>query len=165
MDRRLDGRYVGNDFKAKRVPSGVAYEDGNFAMKVFKATFDVSKNDSAGVPNSSTISHGLGVYLPANARITDTWFDVITKMSSATNGTTLALKLEAAGDVKATSLISSGMYQTTGATQGLQGATSTLAGNIKTTVEREVTVTVATEALISGKMVVYGMYLEEKGYT
>ena len=164
MDRRLDGRYVGNDFKVKRVPSGVAYEDGNFAMKVFKATFDVSKTDSAGVVNTSITSHGLGVYLPPNSRIIDSWFDVITKMSSATNGATLQLTLEAAGDIKATSLISSGMYQNTGATQGLQDDTLTTAGSIKTTTEREVTVKVATEALISGKMVVYGSYIEEKGY-
>ena len=40
MDRRLDGRYVGNDFKAKRVTNGLSYEDGNFVTKVAKATFD-----------------------------------------------------------------------------------------------------------------------------
>ena len=162
MDRRLDGRMVANDFKAKRVAAGVAYEDGNFAMKVFKATFDVAGTDSAGVVNTSILGHGLGVYIPKSARILNTWFDVITKMSSATNGATLAVKIEAAGDVKATSLVSAGMYQTTGATQGLQSGA--ISGNIKTTAEREVTVTVATEAMISGKLVVYGAYIEEKYY-
>lgn len=162
MDRRLDGRMVANDFKAKRVSAGVAYEDGNFAMKVFKATFDVAGNDSAGVANTSILAHGLGVYIPKSARIISSWFDVITKMSSATNGATLAVKVEAAGDVKATSLVSAGMYQTTGATQGLQNAGSV--SSLKTTAEREVTVTVATEAMISGKMVVYGAYIEEKYY-
>src|SRR5436853_2316927 len=99
MDRRLDGRYVGNDFKAKRVTSGQLYEDGNFVKKVAKATYDTAGNDSAGVSNKTVAAHGLGVFIPKNSIVTRAWFETLTGFDSAASTATIAISINAANDV------------------------------------------------------------------
>lgn len=155
----------------------VVKHDGLSVPKVAVATFDTAGNDSAGVSNKTIAAHPLGVYLPDNAVVTRAWYDVVTTFTTADDSGTIALKVQSANDLVAAIAISAanpGVYDA-----GLRGCLP-LAPNlgadaahdtqlevialfaalyIKLTAERELTATVAVQALTAGKLVLYVEYV------
>ena len=138
------------------------------------AIFDTAGKDSALVSNKTVAAHGTGVYLPVGAIITGGFTDVKTTFTSATSAATMAIMAEGAGDLVAGIAINSGSSRWNAGLGGcLPGsfAERTVAGDtaildaaamagsmIKTTVEREITVTVGVEALTAGKMAIFVEY-------
>lgn len=159
-----------------QVNRGAVKLDSGLATRyIASAIYDTAANDSSGTSNKTIAAHGLGVFLPINAVITNAWVDVITTFTSATDAGTIALKAQSAGDLTAAIAIS-----TTGDVwdAGLHGclpgsyAEATVAGDtaildaarkaasyIKLTAERELTATVAVEALTAGKLVLHVEYI------
>ncbi len=145
--------------------------NGTVVREIAVATF----NPSATTGDRTIAAHSLGVYLPTKAIITKAWVDVVTTFTSATDAGTIALKVEGTGDLVAAIAIS-----TTGDVwdAGLHGclpgsyAEATVAGDtaildaarnaasfIKTTAVREITATVAVEALTAGKANIFVEYI------
>lgn len=171
---KLYKRLTGIDFFVKR--GAVVKQDGLSVPKVAVATFDTAGNDSAGVSNKTIAAHPLGVYLPDNAIITRAWVDVITTFVSADDSATIALKAQGANDlVSAISIVDGSNVWDAGArgclplapNLGADAAHDTqlevialfAALHIKLTAERELTATVAVQALTAGKAVLYVEYV------
>lgn len=174
-DKRYNQRVSAPDFKMKR--GTVVRQDGLTVKKVLTAEFDTAGTDSAGVSNKTIAAHGTGVYLPDNAIITKVWFDVITTFTSdATDAGTIALHAQGAGDLLVAIAISdaSAVFDA-GIHHGIPGSyalgvdadhdTALEVGALKAgsflklTAEREIVATVAVEALLLGKMVIYCEYV------
>lgn len=152
--------------------STVARFNGTTAKRVASAVFDPSANTG-----ERTIgAHGLGVYVPDNAIIEKVYVDVVTTFTSATDAATIALHLQAAGDIVAAIAISDASnvwdagirgskigYPNLGADAAHDSAVEVAAlyagTMLKLTAEREITATVAVEALTAGKAVVYVEYM------
>jgi hypothetical protein len=127
---------------------------GNNVCEVAVATFDPSANAA----QRTIATHGLGVFLPANAVITRSWYDVVTTFTSATDAATIALQAETANDVKAAIAISNGANAwDAGRVEGV--STGTTANMRKTTTERQLSAVVANEALTAGKLNLYVEYV------
>ncbi len=176
MDRRFNQRISAPDFKMKR--GTVTRQDGLTVKKIATAVFDTAGTDSAGTANTAIGAHGLGVYLPVNSIITNAWYDVVTTFTSATDAATLALKVQTANDLvsalaisNASNIFDAGLRGTltAGTTTLTEAAPNTrtqivnavdiVAGFIKLTIEREVTVTVAVEILTAGRLVLFVEYV------
>lgn len=152
----------------------VKCESGLSTGYVATAIFDTAANDSAGVSNKTIASHGLGVYLPINAIITNAFYKVTTTFTSATDAATIALTAQSAGDLKAAIAISNGTNvwdaglagclpgsyaeRTVAGDTAILDAASKAASYISLTAERELTATVAVEALTAGKLVLFVEY-------
>lgn len=147
--------------------------NGMTAVRVAQAVFDTAGVDSSGAANTTIAAHGLGVYLPDNANIVGGWYEVLTTFTSATDAATIAAKSEGAGDLRAAVAISNAANPWDAGFHGLLPGNYALDGNamtaiammdaraasfIKLSAEREITLTVAVEALTAGKLVVYVMY-------
>lgn len=156
----------------KRMATTPTRYNGNVARRVVSAVFDPSANTG----ERTVAAHGLGVYIPDNAIITNAWIDVITTFTTAgADAGTIAVMVQGAGDLTAAIAVSAaGDVWDAGIHGCLPGsyAEATVAGDtaildaarkaasyIKLTAEREITVTVATQALTAGKMVVYVEYV------
>jgi hypothetical protein len=143
------------------------------AKKMAVAIFDPSANSG----ERTVAAHGLGVYIPDNAVITNVFVDVVTTFTSATDAGTIALHAQAANDIVAAIAISDASnvwdagirgsklgYPNLGADAAHDSAlevAALFAGTmLKLTAERELTATVAVEALTAGKAVVYVEYIE-----
>ena len=148
---------------------------GTVVRELAVATFDTAATDSSAAANTTIAAHGLGVFLPTKAIIINAWVDVVTTFTSATDAATIALKAQATGDLTAALAISdsSNIWDA-----GLHGclpgsyAEATVAGDsaildaarkaasfIKLTAARELTATVAVEALTAGKANIYVEYV------
>lgn len=145
------------------------------ASYVATAVFDTAATDSSGAANTTIAAHGLGVYLPIKAVITRAWWDVVTTFTSATDAATIALSAQSANDlVSAVAISAAGNVWDAGMHAGLPGfpalgadaahdtqvevAALFAATFIKMTAERELTATVAVEALTAGKAVLFVEY-------
>jgi len=148
---------------------------------VVKAVFDAAATDTSDVSNLTADAHPLGVYIPDNAIVVNAFYDVITTFTSTAGGTdkaTVALMIQGAGDLVVAIAIETGTPWDAGLHGTLAGSpavgsdattltkgTSILfasvkaASFIKTTARREVTATVGTQALISGKLNLYIEYI------
>lgn len=161
---------VAPQFQVRR--GAVKLESGLATRYIASAVFDPSANTG----DRTIAAHGLGVYIPAKAVITNAWVDVITTFTSAgADAGTIALSVESAGDLTAAIAISAaGDVWDAGVHGCLPGsyAEATVAGDtaildaarkaasyVKTTVEREITATVAGQALTAGKAVVFVEYV------
>ena len=149
----------------------ITKQDGLTVTKIAVATFDPSSN----ADQRTVAAHGLGVYLPDNAIVVRAWYDVITTFTSAgSDAGTIALKVQTANDLKAAIAISdastvwdAGIHACLLNNFALDGNTLTAiemaaaraATTIKLTAERELTATVATQALTAGKLVLYVEYV------
>lgn len=167
----------------KLIPVRPAYQVNRGAVKcetglavkyVLCGIFDTAGNDSAGVSNKTVAAHGTGAYLPKGAIITEAFTDAATAFTSATSAATIAIKAEGTGDLVAGVAISAsparwgtglgGCLAGNSAERTVAGDTAILAAAaqaaamIKTTVEREIIVTVGVEALTAGKMAVLVEY-------
>ncbi|OJW18786.1 MAG: hypothetical protein BGO51_15560 [Rhodospirillales bacterium 69-11] len=144
--------------------------EGTVVREVAVATYDVTGGDSGTIA-----AHGLGVFIPTKAIITKAWVDVVTTFTSATDATTIALKVQGTGDLTAAIAISDssnvwdagihgclpGSYAeaTVAGDSAILDAARNAASFIKTTAVREITATVAVEALTAGKLNVYLEYV------
>lgn len=102
-------------------------------------------------------AHGLGLTLPVGAVITRAFYDVITTFTSATDAGTIALHLNAANDVVSAIAISNAA-NAWDAGLHITAVIETAATMFKLTADRELTATVAVEALTAGILRVYVEY-------
>jgi len=146
-----------------------------FVKKQVKVEFSVTEHPSFASGELATGSYGLGVYLPDNAIITNCFYDVLTTfVDGDDDSATIALTANSAGDLKAAIAISDGGNVWDQGLHGCLPGNWALDGNaltaiamaaarsgsfVKTTAERELTVTVADDALTAGKMVIYLEYV------
>lgn len=142
---------------------------------VASAVFDTAGLDSAGAANTAIGAHGLGVYIPDKAIITNAWIDVITTFSTASaDAGTIAASIQSAGDlVTAIAVSAAGDVWDAGirgtkvgnpaldgnSRTAIVGAAAVAATLIKTTAERELTITTAGQVLTAGKLVLHVEYI------
>lgn len=152
----------------------VKCESGLATKYVACAIYDTALSDSSGVSNKTIAAHGLGVYLPTKAIITEAFVDVATTFTSATDAATIALKVQSTGDLVAALAISdasniwdaglhgsvAGSYAeaTVAGDTAILDAARKAASMIKLTAEREIIATVAVEALTAGKAAIFVEY-------
>lgn len=145
----------------------VLHEGGN-VREVITAVYDVTGGDDGTVG-----AHGLGVYVPDNFIITKAWIDVITTFVDADDDSaTIAVHVQSANDVVAAIAISDATNVWDAGLHGSKIGFPAIAGStasdtslevaalfsatwLKTTARREVTVTVADDDLVAGKLVIY----------
>lgn len=105
------------------------------------AVGDIALIDDAGNP----------AILPDDAVVMRSWVEVITSLDSASDTATLALKLQAAGDILGTTA-----QADLAAAVMAEGLQDGYAGTfLKLTAERQLKATIATEALTAGKLRAY----------
>lgn len=131
-------------------------DDGLGVLRVARFTFD------AGIEANRAIgAHGTGVTLPIHAIVVGGFVDVNTKFDSdATDAGTIAISVQAANDVISAAAVSGAPYSTIGRKAIIPKANTPESTSLKCTAEREITCTVAVEALLSGKLTGYLYYLE-----
>lgn len=136
------------------------------------ATYDVTGGDSGAIA-----AHGLGVYIPDNAIILNAWIDVVTTFADGVADlATLAIHVQSANDLvsaitvdDASNVWDSGIHGTlvNNPALGADAAHDTAlevialyaATKVKTTAEREITVTVGAVVLTAGKLNVFVEYV------
>jgi hypothetical protein len=145
---------------------------GGIVREMAVAVFDPSGDTS----HRTVAAHGLGVYIPSKAVITRVFYDVVTTFTSATDAGTVAIHAQSANDILAAVAISAagdvldaGLHGTKigfpnfGADAAHDSAVEVAAlfaaTMLKTTAEREITATVAVEALTAGKANIYVEYI------
>jgi hypothetical protein len=143
---------------------------GTTVRELAVATFDPSANTA----QRTEAAHGLGVFIPINAVITKAWYDVVTTFTSANDSATIALSVNSANDIVTAIAISdasnvwdAGRRDTKVDNPAISGesasalvtAAARAATWIKTTAVRELTATVATQALTAGKLNLYVEYV------
>jgi hypothetical protein len=161
---------VAPQYRIPRTPAG-KYQ-GNQVAQIAVATF----NPSANTGERTVAAHGLGVSIPTKAIITKVWYDVVTTFTSAADTATVALHVQAADDLLAAVAIgAAGDVLDAGSHAGLIGypnlgadaahdsqvevAALFAATHLKMTAEREITATVAVQALTAGKMNIFVEYV------
>lgn len=144
--------------------------------KVVKIPFAYNGTDSQGAANSTVATHGTGVFIPANAVVTNAFYNVRTTFTSAADSATLALSIASAGDLVAAIAIDdasnvwdSGVHGTllTAPNLGNDAAHDTALETIALfaalplvmSAVKEVTVAVAVQALTAGEMDLYIEYV------
>lgn len=139
-------------------PALAGTEDGLGTLLTARFTFDPSAN-----AGERTIdAHGLGVTLPDNAVVLGGYVEILTTFVSATDAGTIALHIQTANDLITATAISSGTFWD--AVKGKVVVPTALeaagvATSIKNTAAREVTASVAVEALTAGKLVGWLFYV------
>jgi hypothetical protein len=135
-----------------------AVVDGLAPAQMFRATFDPSATSG----QRTIAAHGLGVTLPIKSIVTWAGYVVYTTFTSSTDAATIALGLptDAASGIKAAVAISNGANPWDAgnfAAVPIEATPSTWTTQL--TAAREVTATVAVEALTAGKLVLWGRYI------
>lgn len=122
------------------------------ALHCVAAQFDFAKLGGA------VGAYGLGVRIPAGSVICNAFARVLTAGDSADDTATIAVHVEAANDIITAAAVSGAPWSTTGAKAGIPDLATV--GDYKiTTVEREVTVTIAVQALTAGKFDIFIFYV------
>ena len=129
--------------------------DGLGNLRVARATFDPSANAS----ERTVAAHGLGVTLPDNAIVCGGFYDVITTFTSPTSDTaTIALSVQSANDIVVAVAIATGTPYDIGLQAIVPKANTPESTGIKLTAARELTATIAVEAVTAGKLILYVYY-------
>lgn len=137
-------------------PALAGTTDGLGLLRVAKATFDPSA-----VAGMRTIAaHGLGVTIPDNAIVVGGFIEVLTTFTSATDAATIAIHAQTANDIRAAVAISTGTSWDAGMQAIIPKANTPETTGIKLTAARELTATVAVEALTAGKATVFIYYVQ-----
>lgn len=143
------------------MPQGLAHAlNSGTILRVATFTFNTALKDSSGVSNKTAAAHGTGVKLPAHCIIVGGFVDTNTVFTSANTTATLAIKVEAANDIINAAQINGAPGNAAGRHPIIPKANTPESTSVKTTDEREITVTVGTEALTAGKLTGYLYYLE-----
>jgi len=128
--------------------------DGLGVLRVARATFDL-----AVAANRSVGAHGLGVILPAQAIVVGGFMEVNTAVTGEANAT-LAVSVLGANDIQTAAAVSGAPWSTTGRKAIVPKANTPESTGIKLTAAKEITATIATAALLTGKVTVYLYYVE-----
>ena len=117
--------------------------------------------DMAVVADRTIAAHGTGVTIPANGIVVGGFFDVNTLFTSAGgNAGTIAISVEGANDIQTAAAVSGAPYSSIGRKAIVPKANTPESTAVKTTVAREITCTVATQAMLTGKLTGYLYYVE-----
>lgn len=127
---------------------------GNGVLNVARFTFD-----TAVAANKEVGAHGTGVTIPANAIIVGGFFEVNTGFTSENSTATIAISVKTANDLQTATAISNAIFSTAGL-KAVSPVIQTLGTAIKLGASaKEITCTVAVEALTAGKLNGYLYYL------
>ena len=136
--------------------------NGLGALRVARFTYDTAGTDSAGAANTTVAAHGTGVTIPIYGIVVGGFIDVNTAFDSAAGSATIAIKVEGANDI-----ISAVAVGDTGSPFGSIGrkaivpkANTPESTSVKASAAREITCTVAVQALTAGKLTGYLYYVE-----
>ena len=130
--------------------------DGLGVLRVARFTFDCADPDNLPIG-----AHGTGVTLPAQAIVVGGFVDVNTKFDSdATDAGTIAISVQAANDIISAAAVSGAPYSTVGRKAIVPKANTPESTSVKTSTAKEITVTVAVEPLLTGKLTGYLYYVE-----
>lgn len=135
-------------------PVGTDIGLGNLRVARFEFDAGVAANRPIG-------AHGVGVTLPIHAIVVGGFFDVNTAFTSAGgNAGTIAISVEGANDIQTAAAVSGAPYSTIGRKAIVPKANTPESTSVKTTAAREITCTVAVQALTAGKLTGYLYYVE-----
>jgi len=129
--------------------------DGLHPSRIARATYDFAEHGGA----ISTI--GLGVTLPDNAIVTRAWYEVITTLTSATDAATVSIDIpvdDVAGILAAIAISNVANAWDAGLHEAIQDGT-VANFSIKTTAARELSITIAVEAVTAGKFILFAEYV------
>lgn len=130
-------------------------EAGLGVLRVARFLFDAEVGDNAEVE-----AHGTGVTLPAHAIVVGGFVDVNTAFTSENSTATVAISVQAANDIISAAAVSGAPYSTIGRKAIVPKANTPESTSVKTSAAKEITVTVAVEALTAGKLTGYLYYVE-----
>ncbi len=123
-------------------------------LRVAKAQYDFATHGGA----ISAIS--LGVQLPAKAVVVGGFVEVLTTLTSATDAATVALSVEGANDIVSAIAISNGGNPWDAGNHAIVPKANTPEStSVKTTAARNITATIAIEAVTAGKFNVWLYYV------
>jgi hypothetical protein len=126
-------------------------------MRADRVAWARARYDSA-VDGAGVGAHVLrGDWIPKGAVIIDTLIRVITPGDSANDTATIALSAESGADLLTAAVISGAPFSAAGAKRGTLTATT---APVTTTARRQITATVAVQALTAGRFTVYVRYLK-----
>lgn len=142
-----------NDNFAKIGPVGG--DDGLGVLRVARFTFDPSGDES----KRTAEAHGTGVILPANAIVVGGFIEVNAAFTGG-DSATLAIHVQGANDIVSAAAVAGAPWSTTGRKAIVPKANTPESTSIKLTAAREITCTVGTAALLTGKLTGYLYYVE-----
>lgn len=149
-DRRFDAIEQGNHYKYNSYPQGSA--DGHWAGQVAQASYNFS------TLTGQTGTYNLGVSLPNNAIITQSWIYSTIKPTTSAGGT-LAFKCQNTSDILAATAAAS--FASAGAS--IDGVSTGAAANFKyMTAKCNLQAVIATGALTAGNVTAYVEYVVHK---
>ena len=129
-------------------------------LRVARFVFDAASTDSDGVSNKTVAAHGVSVTLPIHAIIVGGFMDTNTVFTSTNSTATIAVHVVAANDIQTAAQINGTPWSTVGRKAITPKANTPESTSVKTTAASEITVSVATEALLTGKFTGYLYYVE-----
>jgi hypothetical protein len=138
----------------------VGTDIGNGTLRVARFLFNGAATDSAGVSNLTVAAHGTGVTIPQYAIVVGGFVDVNTAFTSTNSTATIAIKVEGANDIISAAAVSGAPYSTIGRKAIVPKANTPESTSVKASAAREITCTVAVEALLTGKLTGYLYYVE-----
>jgi hypothetical protein len=139
----------------------VGTDIGLGVLRVARFLFDTAAKDSGGtVLNTTVAAHGTGVTLPIHAIVVGGFVDVNTAFTSANSTATIAISVESANDIISAAAVSGAPYSTIGRKAIVPKANTPESTSVKATAAREITCTVAVQALTAGKLTGYLYYVE-----
>lgn len=141
------------------VPTLNSFGDGIHTLQVAMATFDPT-----GDATMRTIAaHSLSVQLPIHSTVVGGWYDVNTAFTSAGgNAGTVAISIESANDILTATAVSDAILGTIGRKAIVPKANTPESTSVKCTAARNITATVAGQALTAGKLTVYLYFIVGK---
>lgn len=129
-------------------------------LRVARWEFDVDGVDSDGDGNEEIGAHKVGVTIPAHSIVCGGFNDVNTPFTSeGGNNATVAVHIQTANDIQTAAAVDGAPWSTHGLKAIVPKANTPESTGIKLTEDREVTVTVATSELLSGKITGYLYFL------
>ena len=123
-------------------------------LRVARCVYDLG---TAG--NRTVGAHGTGVTIPIHAIIVGGFLDVNTAITGEASAT-LALHVQAANDIVSAAAVSGAPWSTIGRKAIVPKANTPESTSVKTTAAREITFTVAVDALLTGKVTGYLYFVE-----
>lgn len=132
----------------------VSSADGLGALRVARVTYDLGT-----AANRTVGAHALGTSLPAQAIVVGGFMEVNTALTGEENAT-LAVSILNANDIQTAVAVSGAPWSTTGRKAIVPKANTPESTSIKLTAAKQVTFTVGTAALLTGKVTVYLYYVE-----
>lgn len=122
--------------------------EGTTDIKTAQAEYDFAVDGGAISTISLRGSGALGSVLPTGSVVTGGFLEINTLFTTGT-AAVMSIDLEAAGDIVASTIVSGAPYSTTGRKSIIPAGTG--ATSVKTTVARQITVTIATGTVTAGK--------------